>query len=182
MATSLSKDLVWNSSYYSECWWTCCDDCMVYVHHWVARTAAAIVACISGPDAGRPPTRGAYNTLASDFSCGSDRLYMNQLRVIVLTDFSPARRYAQRGLCDSDVSVCLSVACLSVRAINRSTLLQQQQWYGASVISKNAACSAPTFCACWQYTQLKAGPHAYAPTNYETGMGTNWRFWRIFDP
>ena len=33
---------------------------------------------------------------------------------IALTSFLPARRYASAGLCDSDVSVCLSV-CPSVR-------------------------------------------------------------------
>jgi len=33
---------------------------------------------------------------------------------ISLGRFLPARRYASAGLCDSDVSVCLSV-CLSVR-------------------------------------------------------------------
>jgi len=32
----------------------------------------------------------------------------------LVVDFLPARRYASAGLCDSDVSVCLSV-CLSVR-------------------------------------------------------------------
>jgi len=40
--------------------------------------------------------------------------------------FLPARRYASAGLCDSDVSVCLSV-CLSVRHTTVLCLTERKQ-------------------------------------------------------
>ena len=93
-----------------------------------------------------------------------------------VAEFLPARRYAWRDLCESDVSVCLSVC----PPVTRQYCIKTKR---ASVMISSPSDSPMISLSAWQGVTRpkirKGSPPARAI--YETGVGSNWRFLRFFD-
>ena len=94
--------------------------------------------------------------------------------------FLPARRYAERGLCASDVSIRPSVKhryCIKTKRDVMIFFTVGEPEHSSFFINLYEASFFGKYSA--NYEIRKGSPRAR--TIYETGVGSNWRFWRFFD-